>query len=239
MEEEGGEIRPPGPRYEVRSFEQDTVWEALRKTTSAGYQALFNPELVDRRIEDASNFNLWRRWHDTLSGIYTGKTRQGTGVVAIAHVPHYLTNPENTEAVIMQGGMIKGAAVTPEVAQEFQRLLALGDDQNLFVVDYKDWEKAGSGVTTLRNALKHAVTVPFLGGRERAERYLEAHSRAFNTNNIGIWKINELGEQPAGRFLGFGDSFDIGLYAYVTPLEDSRRFAGVPAEGVALRRAAR
>lgn len=218
---------------EVRSFEASSVADALRKTARAGYKPLTAPELAEERIKDTDNSGLWRNWHNTLSGVYIGKTKQGTGVVAVTHVNHYLTNPDNIEAAIRHG-LVRGAAATPGVAEDFERLLEMKDDETVFIIDYADWGRAESGRISLTEALKHPLTVPILGSRERAEHYIEAHSKVFKTQQIGIWKTNELSDQPVARLLEFGDNFGNDLYAYYS-LGDLGRFSGVRAEGAALR----
>ncbi len=218
---------------EVRSFPEGgharTIPNALREVKSAGYSAFYGPEFARARIQDPTNPKL-TRWHQTLTGIYFGTTKFGTPVVIGAHRQHYLTNPNNIEAAIKHG-LINGAAATPEVAREIPRLLEM-EGEGVFVVDYRKWIDAKSGVMPLEKALTHPAANLILGGRARTEEYIESyHKIAVNKEQIGVWKANDLGAIPVARLgvCGSGIGADDGLDNY-------GRFAGgkwTGAEGAA------
>jgi len=166
---------------------------ALETAQKAG-RVLFMPEIVDAKINDES---LWREWYSSVSLRATGRTKQGTPVVVYAHVPNFYSNPENN-----------GAGILPK--EEFQRLLSL-EGQGVFVVDYKALKNSQSDVIPVERALEHPQVIPFLGGLERAERYLAKHKEIVG-NTIGVCHNDDLQEQPVARPLLFGGCYDL-LYA--------------------------
>lgn len=214
---------------EVRSFPKEgaanTIPEALREVETAGCRALYGPEFGKARINNPTNPKL-KDWHQTLTSIYFGITKFGTPVAIGAHRPHYLANPDNIEAAIKYG-LINGAAATPEVAAEIPRLLDL-EGENVSVIDYKDWEKANSGIISLKEALTHPAANLILGGRARTEEYIERyHKIAVNREQIGVWKNNDFKGTRVARLGVFSDYFDNdGIYAD-SSLDSGGRFAGV------------
>jgi len=177
---------------------------ALETAQKAG-RVLFMPEIADAKINDNS---LWKEWYSSVSLRATGKTAQGTPVVVYAHVPNFYSNPENIRQAKAQG-LINGAGVLPN--DEFQRLLSL-EGQGVFVVDYKALKESKSDVIPVERALEHPQVIPFLGGQERAERYLAKHKEIVG-NKIGVWHNDDLQEQPVARPLFFGNSYDYDLNA--------------------------
>ena len=174
------------------------------ETAQKARRVLFMPEIADAKINDDS---LWREWYSSVSLRATGRTKQGTPVVVYAHVPNFYSNPENIRQAKAQG-LINGAGVLPE--DEFQRLLSL-EGQGVFVVDYKALKNSQSDVIPVERALEHPQVIPFLGGLERAERYLAKHKEIVG-NTIGVCHNDDLQEQPVARPLLFGGCYDL-LYA--------------------------
>lgn len=75
-------------------------------------------------------------------------------------------------------------------------------------------------------ALEHPQTVPFLGGRDRAEKYLVKHETVLG-KNIGVWHSGDLTDVSVGRLLFVGDDgYSLGLCGN-SDLDGSARFAGV------------
>ncbi len=183
----------------------DDPGETLKSCPSLGYQVLFMPQLVDARIEAHAEEGIWyqgRGFPIAAPSIKaTGETKQGTPVVVFAHVPNYFSNPDNIKRAIKRG-LVVGAGKMPK--KEFQRLLGLEDNENVFVVDYTTLSRSPSATISLSEALKHPQTVPFLGGKERAEKYLEKYEKVYG-DPIGIWHFPDLAEQPVGRWLCFGN----------------------------------
>lgn len=207
---------------EGREFCADSVSEALRACQKAGFEAVFMPQLADARIAAPKEAQIWHNWYCAPSIRATGKTAQGTPVVIYAHVLNYFSNPKNIETAI-NSGLVNGAGRMPE--SEFQRLLDLQDDDKVFVVDYTTIKNSPSGVIALGDALKHPQTIPFLGGKERAERYLERHKEVFG-EKMGVWHSDDLRDEPIGRLLFLGDVDNYGLYGD-GDLSDGGRFVGV------------
>ena len=174
------------------------------ETAQKARRVLFMPEIADAKINDDS---LWREWYSSVSLRATGRTKQGTPVVVYAHVPNFYSNPENIRQAKVQG-LVNGAGILPK--EEFQRLLSL-EGQGVFVVDYKALKNSQSDVIPVERALEHPQVIPFLGGLERAERYLAKHKEIVG-NTIGVCHNDDLQEQPVARPLLFGGCYDL-LYA--------------------------
>lgn len=217
----------------VKEFYSDTIDDALTALLKEDYEPLLIPSIVDMRIEASKDATVWKNWYCSPSIRATGKTRQGKAVVVYAHVPNYFSNPDNIKKIkeakwksLMkgEGETFKGAVIIPD--KEFQRLLDLEDNKNIFVVDYNKLKSSESGVIKLKDTLKHPQTIPCLGGRERAEEYLERHEEVYG-KKIGAWHYDDSHDEPFGRLLFVGgDFFSLGDY-----FREDGRFVGVHAEG--------
>ena len=206
-------------RVEGKPFYSSRADVALREC-QVEHEALFMPQLADARVLDQNKQSLlWNDWYTTTSIRATGTTKQGSPVVVYAHVPNYFSNPENIRAAIEQG-LVNYAGRMPQ--EEFQRLLDLQDDKNVFVIDHDKLKSSTSNVVSTKDALKHPQTIPFLGGEERAEQYIKTHENVFG-NRIGIWHYDDLRDVPLGRLLYVGD----GNYGLGGVLGNSARFVGV------------
>ena len=202
------------------------LWQALKACKDAKCSALFMPEFADVRINSPKGARVWQNWYSAPSARTTGKTKKGSAVVAYAHVPNYFSNPENIRKAVYSKNLVNGAGIMPD--KEFQKLLNLEDGANVFVIDYEKLKKSPSAVISVDDALEHPQTVPFLGGQERAEAYLERHREVFG-NKIGIGHCDDLSDKGAlGRLLFTG------YYSYCDLLDGnniliiSGRFVGVP-----------
>ena len=183
----------------TKMFYHAQVEQALQDCQEAGYQPLFMPQLADARINGTAP---WNQWFSTPSIRATGKTKQGTAVVVYAHIPNFLSNPNNIKEAKEQGLVNYAARLSQD---EFQRLVDAEDKQNVWVVDHADLKKAVSGRIKITDAIKHPQVIPFLGGQERAERYLPAQAQAYNTKTIGVWHSNDINdESPLARLLYLG-----------------------------------
>jgi hypothetical protein len=207
---------------EAREFYADRTDKALASLFKENYEPLLMPFIVDARVEASGDERVWKAWYCSPSVVATGKTKQGKGVVVFAHVPNYFFEPTNITKAIEEG-LIGGAGRMPRA--EFERLLGLEDNRSVFVVDYKALKKAGSGAISVGKALRHPLVVPFLGGEERAERYLDRHAEVYG-KEISVWYGDVLGEVPVGRLLFVGDIFINGLIGYYY-LFNNGRFVGV------------
>ncbi|MBI5804083.1 hypothetical protein HY450_02470 [Candidatus Pacearchaeota archaeon] len=196
---------------------------ALKECSDAGYEAQFMPTLIDTRIYSKKGSAFWNFLWRTPSIKATGKTKQDNPVVIYAHVPNYFSKHENiTEAI--EVGLVKGAGKIPR--EEFQRLLDLEDKERVFVVDYDELKRSTSDLIPVKKALAHPQTIPFLGGKDRAELYLPKHKENYG-DQIGIWHSDDLCDEPLARLLYVGDDYCDGLIANYH-LNYSGRFFGVP-----------
>ncbi|MBI4738426.1 hypothetical protein HY772_02500 [Candidatus Woesearchaeota archaeon] len=217
---------PPTRMIRARLFEAlraNGIETALAECIEAKHYPLYMPQVVDARIGAAKDSPLFQNWWTTPSVRVTGKSRGGHNVVAYAHVPNYFSDPLNIKTA-REAGLRNGAGIMP--VPDFYALLEREDNKTVFVVDYDTLCNAESDVISVSAALKHPQTIPFLGGRERAEQYLAKHAEVYG-KNIGIWYSDDLEENPRGRFLflGYGSG---GLGGYVD-LNNCGRFVGVVA----------
>ena len=218
---------PKKELLEGKEFYDNRTDKALKACQNEGFEAQFMPSIIDTRIDSEKDARIWQTWYSAPSVRATGKTKQGKAVVIYSHIPNYLSNPDNIEKAIKQG-LVNGAGVIPQ--DEFQKLLDLEDNENVFVIDYNELKKSISAVIPLKNALKHPQTIPFLSGEERAEKYLERHKEVYG-DKIGIWHVDDLSNEPSGRLLFVGNDCDGGLSGDGS-LNLSGRFVGVhSAEG--------
>ncbi|MBI2452546.1 hypothetical protein HYV50_05755 [Candidatus Pacearchaeota archaeon] len=180
----------------------DLALKELEDSRNPAYEAVYMPELIDARIYSPEDSRIWQVWWITPSIRATGKTKQGNPVVVYAHIPNYFSKSENITKAINQG-LVNYAGRIPQ--NEFQRLLDLEDKKRVFVIPHSDLKNSEGGVISLKKALKHPQTIPFLGGEERAAKYFERHKEVYG-ENIGIWHTDDLAEEPLARalFVGVG-----------------------------------
>lgn len=221
---------------DTQIFYHSEIDTALENCLDAGYTPLFMPQLVDHRIKADKGDPLWQQWFSTPSIRATGKTSDGKDLVLYVHTDNPLCNPTYMrEARQDETKRINWAAKIEQA--EFDRLAQLGLDkatdpsgnQLVYVVSHADLMKSKSNVIAVKDALQHPQTIPFLGGEERASKYLEKHQEIYG-KKIGVWHQNDLHKgSPLARLLFVGDLDDGGLYG-VNLLNDGR-FLGVRAEG--------
>jgi hypothetical protein len=132
---------------EGREFYADRADKALRNCLEEGFEAVFMPSIVDARIEAPKDARVWQTWFSAPSIRATGMSKRGNAVVVYAHVPNYFSNPDNITKVIGQG-LVKYAGIMPQ--EEFQRLLDLEDNENVFVVDYNALKQFSSELIPLK-----------------------------------------------------------------------------------------
>jgi len=212
---------------EGREFYNNTLEAALSDLQVAGFEPVFMPQLADARIAAPADSPLWGKWYSAPSVRVTGKSVAGNSVVVYAHIPNYFSVPENI-ANAKKAGLVNGAGFMSQ--DEFQRLLDLEDGTNVFVVDYGVLRSSESGEIKVKDALSHPQVVPFLGGKEKAEAYLNRHQQVYDSKTIGVWHSNDLdgaGDEPLGRvlFLGYGSG---GGLIGGDDLGSDGRFVGVP-----------
>jgi hypothetical protein len=195
---------------EIKKFYDVLLSYALKKCMEKGCEPMFMPELVDARIQGKAK---WDEWYSTPSVRATGKTKQGNAVVIYAHISNYFSNLENLDRALTEEGHAKRM---PQ--EEFQKLLDAEDNKRVFVIDYNKIKN--SKIEHI--CLEHPVTIPFFGGRERAEKYLEEYRKVYTAKRRKIqpeYKMLQLEEmrlvcaddlknEPMGRllFLDYEDS---------------------------------
>lgn len=162
--------------------------QAAQDCEAAGYRRLTMPEQVEARIAVPNNSPLWQKYNDTTSMRLTGRTRSsnhsrngGTPVVGYYHGA--LQIPLKYIQQQIQGYHLVNNALRITQA-EFDAMLQQCLSEN--VIDYQALRSSRSGKVPLTEALAHPQTVPFIGSRERAERYLPRFAQVYNTEEIGI-----------------------------------------------------
>lgn len=232
------------PKYETKNFitsyrinKKDDADEeaadfiaadAIEACIDAGYSPAFMPFIVDEIIKAKKDWFRFNRKYTSASLIITGKTKptdrnnRGTPVIVISHVSHYLSDLKNMQLAKSQG-LVNGAARIPYA--EFQKLLELRDDKNIFVIDYSKLEYNVYDAKGLVRfvikaptswvdsyppydlkyeglALEHPLVIPFLGGEERAIEYFDKLYARIGNRTISIdYNRKDLSDQPVGRLL--------------------------------------
>ena len=219
---------------EGKEFYADRINKALSSCEKEGYEAQFMPAIIDARISAEKEARIWQTWWSAPSVSVTGRTSQGNPIVVYAHVPNYFSNPRNIETAIKQE-LGNGAGIMPQ--NQFQKLVDLNElkdkqgNRLVWIVDYDALKNSKSDVISFQEALEHPQTIPFVGGEERAEKYLEKHKKVYG-EKIGVWHSNDLSNEPRGRVLFVGLGYDVGLVGDLS-LFNFGRFVGVKKTGEA------
>ncbi|MEK6963343.1 MAG: hypothetical protein AABX70_02865 [Nanoarchaeota archaeon] len=204
---------------EFERLETNGVPAALEDCIEAGYSPLFIPQVADTRIAAPKENRVWQVWYSTPSIRATGRTTtsnarrpSGTPVVVYVHKPNFFSDSKNIREALPK--LVNGAGRLPQ--EEFDAYVGADGQTDavgnrlVWVIDYDALQKASSSQIKVKSALEHPQTVPFLGGEERAERYLSRHQEVYGSN-IGNWHSNDLSdESPLARCLFVGGS-SIGL----------------------------
>jgi hypothetical protein len=178
-------------------LELNGILSAYTECVEAKIRPWFIPELVDAKIAPNCNNYLWQKGFTQPSIIVTGRCKAGKAVVVYSHQPNYFSDLENLKKVY-QNGLVNGAGLMPQ--DEFLKLLDLADDKTVFVRDHQELMNAGSDDIKVSKALAHPMIIPFLGGKERAEQYLDSFSKKIGSKMfLGI--ANDLGDVSKGRWL--------------------------------------
>ena len=224
-------------KYEGNTFYDSDRTLALENSQSDGYRPVFMNELADLRIEADKESELWQKGFVTPSLKATGKTNQKSKVVVYSHVDNYFSNPENIRKAIKQG-LVNYAGKIPQ--DEFQKTVDMDGKTDkkgnrlVWVIPYENLKESPSAIIPVNEALEHPQTIPFLGGEERAKKYLNKFKEVHG-KNIGIWHSDDLSDEALGRLLVVGNNCNNGLNGNVD-LDNNAQFFGVRelgAEGVA------
>ena len=219
---------------EGKEFYADRTDKALKALVEERYTPLFMHQLADARIQAPKDSVLWKNWYTTPSIRATGTTKQGSKIVVYAHIPNCYSNPDNITREIEKNRLVNGAGILPR--KEFQRLVDLDESKDnlgnrlVWTVDYDTLRKSPSEVIPVEQALEHPQTIPFLGGEERARRYLERHKEVFG-KQIRIRHSDDLKDEPLARPLFAGSAYCYGDLGGGNDFGSLGRFVGVRADG--------
>src|SRR3989338_489319 len=181
-------------------LETDGILKAYTECVDAKCQPWFIPELVDAKITPNCNDYLWQNGFTQPSIIVTGRNRAGKAVVVYSHGSNYFSDLENLKKVY-QNGLSNGAGLM--LQEEFLKLLGLNDEKTIFVRDHQELMNSARGDIKVSKALAHPMIIPFLGGKDRAEQYLDVFGKKIGSKMyLGI--TNDLSEVPRGRWLVLG-----------------------------------
>ena len=216
---------------EFECLETNGQYHALMGLKAHGYSPVFMPQLIDARIEAPKDSRLWRFGYTTPSMIITGRIENEPMVIFDHRPDNYFSAPENLKKSL-DLGLYNRAGIVPQ--PEFQRAVnhdQVTDDRGNRLVwvlkgkNYKKFRDSTSDIISVERALEHPQTIPFIGGEERAKRYLERHKEVYG-NDIGVWHSDDLRDEPMGRLLYLGDGDD-GSLGGDGGLVDDARFVGV------------
>ncbi len=220
-----------GRVIEVEPFSSDYLNEALGVCKLRKHRALTMPEIVDIKIENPFNTDLWRDLYISTSMKAIGLSRQGKKRIVYSHLKdNYFSSPGNILEAIDKG-LKKGAGIILNL--DFYRLIELDgltDEKGnrlVWVLDY-DNRRGVPKSFTIEDALDDPETIPFLGGGERAIHYLQMHGEMYD-NKILLDHSNEFNGENIGWLLYLGNFLIKGLYGNY-PLNSSGNFLGTPEE---------
>jgi len=168
------------------------LYESLKKCKKEGFKPLFIPELLDFMLKEkgSAKRSIWEYGYGnsshslvTPSVKISGKSPQGKKVVAYAHIPTFFSNIKNFQEK-ERGDLYKifGERETPQ--NEFEKILKLEDNKNVFVHDYVAG-KQNQDRFELEEALEKTRLISLLGGRERAESFVKKMNKYY-WRTIGI-----------------------------------------------------
>ncbi|MDO8556341.1 MAG: hypothetical protein Q7R96_04180 [Nanoarchaeota archaeon] len=219
---------------EGRFFEDSSLPDALESAGSDGFHAVFMPGFLEERVAQPHDHAAWRQWVVTPSVKITGRSKGGSPVVVVAHVPSYLSNPKNIRKAYQQGqqGLVNYAARVPQ--HSFEQLLdkegktdAAGNIL-VWVIDHEKLKTSTSCVIPVAAASDHPLVVPFMGSESLVQRYLPQHEKAYKTKQIGVWHCDDLDASgPLGRLLVAGGNGGNGSLSTSSYLDGGGRFVGV------------
>ncbi|MAG48095.1 hypothetical protein CL617_05820 [archaeon] len=219
-----------------REFYDKGMSKALAYLQSEGYTALFIPQLADIRIESNIDSKIWQNEYASTSLVVTGRYKddgKATSPVEtlFVHVPHFLSNSKNLIRAIRDRKARtedmwpkhRGAVKVPQ--EEYDRLRGMVNDENIFVVNHRTLVENNYDSLHIDDALEHPQTIPFLGGEERAIKYLKKYSNL--SDRITIMYGEDLPEEPMGRFLFLGSNNKVASLSAINCFYNPGRFIGV------------
>ncbi|MFH0701714.1 MAG: hypothetical protein V2A62_04720 [Candidatus Woesearchaeota archaeon] len=204
----------------------NAIMEEALRACQVAHDAVYMPELAEKRIKAKNDSYLFTNWWTTPSLRITGTTKGGSKIVL--YVQDQTSWNDSEQLKYAREHHRNGAGPFPQ--EEFDALAGRIDDGKVFKVDYDVLKRSTSEVISVDAALEHPQTIPFLGGEDIAKRYLAKHRKVYG-DNIGIWHSDDLAEEPRGRLLVLGYGHGSNLVGdYV--LNGNARFLGVRRIGV-------
>lgn len=211
------QIVPTRIFYAKSDSKASDIEKALAACLKKKHRPLFAPEVLDARIEayaadpkNAATHPIFTNWYTTQSLRATGRDTDGKAWVVYADIPHYFSKPEHIVQA-RKAGLRNGAGKMPHKA--FLSLLDRVDNSSVFAVPHETLKQSTSGIIPVKQALEHPQTIPFAGGRERAQSYLNVHAGVYG-EKIGMWYCDDLGkdiDDAYGRLLSIGGGFGGGF----------------------------
>lgn len=204
------------------------------------YIPVFMPQIIEIRINSSGDSSIWGNGIHALSLIARGHIN-GELMYVISHTDNYFSDYNNIRKA--QKRLINQAGPIPK--KIFENLIetdGLRDEQNnrlVWVLREKDFQKFrdskfGRKYNPLKafkvdNALEHPITIPFIGGEQRAQQYLQKHKEIYGDKikiyHYDDWESND--KQPLGRLLLLGLGEFNGFLSAYDPLDFGGRFLGI------------
>jgi hypothetical protein len=224
--------------FDRKEFFGDPRVKALEECIDEGYRPLFMPEIIDIKLMTIKQDRIWQVGYISQSTRIFGRGKSsnishkgGTLFVVYAHVPNYLSDPENIKEA-HDVGLVFASGIVPQA--EFERLLDMEDGKNVFVLDYlaiNEWNQSNcskTGKFDVDQIKKNPEVVSFLGGMERTELYLIRHKEIFG-DKFHNFKCCDIERAiPSGKSLGSSLCISSGEgRLYCSLLGGSGRFIGV------------
>ena len=216
-----------GRVVKVEDFPSDYLYDAIGLCLKE-HRVSTMPEIIDIKIENQLNSKLWQHLYSSASMKAIGKNRAGNRVIVYSHLRDNLfANPRGILEAIDRR-LVKGAGKIPSI--DFYRLVELDElkDENgnrlVWVLDY-DNRRGVKKTFSIEETLEDPETIPFLGGEERAERYLQLHKEIYG-ERLMLNHSNEFKDENIGWLLYLGNFYIKGLFSNY-PLDSSGHFLGI------------
>ena len=194
---------------------------AMRNYSDANLTPTFMPALVRRRNSASKPVPIWSNDLRTLSGCYSGLSKQNNPVVVYVHKEHYFSHDDNVRTSISAGKVYQGSLITP--VEEFYRLIDMKDDETVFVLDYPK-EGLMFGSMEYDQAIKHPHLRPIFGvSEDEVIEYMKKSCDIFGRNRISLCVCPIIHTVPLGNLLLLGNSATYSI-ATNTDVEHEAKF---------------
>ena len=181
------------------------MYDIFEKAKLEGYNLQYVPQIIDKKIQDTNNKDIWNGIYCTPGVRITGTTTIGKKVIVYAHIPNEYSDPENLKNVCEN--LKHGAGTYSQKGLE--QLVDLADNKTVFVLDYDQvmdyYAKKGinsqgtiSEIITIDQALKNPHTIPLIG--PRAKEYFLLHKKIFG-NKVEVYYTDDMDTIPRARLI--------------------------------------